>query len=259
MTTETATGVARRLRPLSVAETSILLVVAAGAWLATIAIATDMDVMPGTMGLGLFAFLGAWTLMMAAMMLPSITPLTSLYTRTFRGHRVRRVTSLTLGYLAVWAAAGIIAFVLAMGAERLAENAAGWAQAVAIGTCVACGVYQLTPLKERCLQHCRSPLGHLLRYASWRGPLVDTRVGVDHGAWCLGCCWALMVLLVTFGVMNVVAMIVLAAVIVAEKVFVPGRWFSVAVGLAAFGLAIGIWADPSLASGFYAVPDMGTM
>jgi predicted metal-binding membrane protein len=68
-----------------------------------------------------------------------------------------------------------------------------------------------------------------------------------------------MVLLVTFGVMNVVAMIVLAAVIVVEKVFVPGRWFSVVVGLAAFGLAIAVWVDPSLASGFYAAPDMGTM
>jgi predicted metal-binding membrane protein len=258
VTTETAAG-GSRLRPLSVAETSILLIVAAAAWLATIAIATDMDVMPGTMGLGLAAFLGAWTLMMAAMMLPSITPLTSLYTRTMRGHRIRRITLLTMGYLAVWIGAGAVAFALAMGAERLAEDAPGWAQGVAIGTCMACGVYQLTPLKERCLQHCRTPLGHLLRYASWRGPLVDTRVGVDHGAWCLGCCWALMVLLVTFGVMNVVAMIVLAAVIVVEKVFVPGRWFSVVVGLAAFGLAIAVWVDPSLASGFYAAPDMGTM
>jgi predicted metal-binding membrane protein len=258
VTTETAAG-GSRLRPLSVAETSILLLVAAVAWSATIAIATDMGVMPGTMGLGLVAFLGAWTLMMAAMMLPSVTPLTSLYTRTIQGHRVRRTTLLTMGYLAVWVGAGVGAFVLAVVAERLAEDAPGVAQAVAIGTCAACGVYQLTPLKERCLQHCRTPLGHLLRYSSWRGPLVDARVGVDHGAWCLGCCWALMVLLVTFGVMNVAAMIVLAAVIVVEKVLVPARWFSVVVGLAAFGLAIAVWVDPSLASGFYAAPEMGMM
>jgi predicted metal-binding membrane protein len=260
VTSSTTTTVpVARLHRLSVAETSVLLVVAAGAWLATVALATDMDVMPGTMGLGLVAFLGAWTLMMAAMMLPSITPLASLYTRTMRRHRVRRVSLLTIGYLSVWAAVGVVAFLLAAGGERLADGAPGWAQAVAIGSCVACGIYQMTSAKDRCLQHCRSPLGHLLRYTSMRGPLVDARVGVDHGAWCLGCCWGLMVLLVTFGVMNVFAMIVLAAVIVIEKVFLPGRWFSIGVGLAAFGLAVGIWVDPSLAAGFHATPDMGQM
>jgi len=257
MTTTTATTQGPRLRRLSAAETSILLVAAAVAWVATIAIATGMDVMPGTMGLSLLAFLGAWTLMMAAMMLPSITPLTSLYTRTMRGHRVRRIGLLTVGYLAVWAAAGMIAFVVGAGAERLADNAPGWAQATAIAACVACGIYQLTPAKNRCLQHCRTPLGHLLRYTSWRGPLLDARVGVDHGAWCLACCWALMVLLITFGVMNVAAMVVLAVVIVIEKIFEPGRWFSVAVGAAAFGLAVAVWVDPALATGFYAPSDMG--
>jgi predicted metal-binding membrane protein len=211
------------------------------------------------MGLGLVAFLGAWTLMMAAMMLPSITPLTSLYARTMRGHRVRRIALLTIGYLTVWAAVGLAAFAAAEGAEHLADNAPGWAQAIAVGSCVACGMYQLTPVKERCLQHCRSPLGHLLRYTSWSGPLIDARVGLDHGAWCLACCWSLMALLVTFGVMNVVAMTALATVIVIEKVLGPGRWFSVAVGLAAFALAIAIWIDPALAAGFHATSAMGGM
>jgi predicted metal-binding membrane protein len=257
--TSTTSVAGVRLRRLSVAETSVLLLVATGAWLATIAIATDMGVMPGTMGLGLPAFLGAWTPMMAAMMLPSISPLTSLYTRTMVGHRGRRMLLLSVGYLAVWAAVGVIAFVLAAGAERLADSAHGWAQAIAVVSCVASGVYQLTPAKDRCLQHCRSPLGQLLRYTSMRGPLVDTRVGLDHGAWCLGCCWSLMVLLVTFGVMNVLAMIVLAVVIIIEKVLAPGRWFSVAVGLAAFALAAGIWVDPALAAGFHATTDIAGM
>ena len=140
---------------------------------------------------------------MAAMMLPSITPLASLYVRTMRDHRARRTTLLAVGYLVVWGAVGLVAFVVAAGADRLATDAPGWAQAAAIGSCVACAIYQLTPAKERCLRHCRSPLGHLLRYSSMRGRLVDARVGVDHGAWCLACCWSLMVLLVTFGVMNV--------------------------------------------------------
>jgi predicted metal-binding membrane protein len=254
-----ATHAAVRARRFSAAETSVLLLAAAGAWLATIAIATDMDVMPGTMGLGWLAFLGAWTLMMAAMMLPSITPLASLYVRTMTDHRARRTALLTAGYLAVWGLVGLIAFLAATGAERLATDAPGWAQAVAIGSCFACGIYQLTPAKERCLRHCRSPLGHLLRYTAMRGPLVDTRVGVNHGAWCLGCCWSLMVLLVTFGVMNVYAMVVLAAVIVTEKILAPGRWFSVVVGLAAFALGIAIWVDPSLAAGFYTAPMMEPM
>jgi predicted metal-binding membrane protein len=257
--TSPTTFAGARLRRFSVGETSIVLIVAAAAWLATIEIAGDMGVMPGTMGLGFLAFLGVWTLMMAAMMLPSITPLTSLYARTMQGHRARRISLLALGYLMVWAAVGVVAFVLAAGAERVADNAPGWAQAIAIGTCVACGIYQLTPVKERCLQHCRTPLGHLLRYTSWRGPLLDTRVGVDHGAWCLACCWSLMVLLVTFGVMNVAAMVVLAAVVVIEKILAPGRWFSVVVGVAAFGLAVGIWIDPSLAGGFHAASEMAKM
>ena len=89
MTVDAAHLAAARRRRFTVAESSVLLVAAAAAWLATLAIATDMEVMPGTMGLGLAAFLGAWTLMMAAMMLPSITPLTSLYIRTMVDHRSR--------------------------------------------------------------------------------------------------------------------------------------------------------------------------
>jgi len=241
-----------RLRGLSVGETSALLIVAALAWVVTIVVARDMGVMPGTMGLTVVAFFGVWTLMMAAMMLPSISPLASLYARTMHDHRARRVMLLGLGYLAVWAAVGVAAFALAAGADRLAEGAPGWAQAVAIGSCFVCGIYQMTPLKDRCLQKCRSPLGHLLRYASFRGPLADTFVGVHHGTWCLACCWSLMLLLVTFGVMSIVAMVVLAAIILAEKLLSPGRWFSIAVGLGAVALGIAIWIDPSLASGLHA-------
>ncbi len=111
MTTETARAVpAERF---AVAETSVLLVIAAVAWVVTIALARDMGVMPGTMGLGIVGFIGAWTLMMSAMMLPSITPVASLYTRVRSDHRTRRFALLTAGYLAVWAAAGFAAYGLA--------------------------------------------------------------------------------------------------------------------------------------------------
>jgi predicted metal-binding membrane protein len=243
---------AARPQQLSVVETSALLIAAALAWVVTIVVARQMGVMPGTMGLAIAAFLGVWTLMMAAMMLPSIAPLASLYARTMRDHRARRLGLLAVGYLVVWAAVGIVAFGLAAGGERIAEHAPGWAQAAAVASCLVCGVYQMTSLKDRCLQKCRSPLGHLMRYTAFRGPLVDARVGLHHGAWCLACCWSLMLLLVTFGVMSVVAMVVLAAVIVTEKVLAPGRWFSVLIGTAAVALGVAIWIDPSLAPGLHA-------
>lgn len=247
---------ATRLRRVSIVETSILFV-AALAWLLAVAMARDMGVMAGTMGLGLFGFVGTWALMMAAMMLPTIVPFTSLYSRTFTGHRGHRVGLLAAGYVAVWAVTGFVAFGFAAAAGRLADRAPGWAQGVAVGSCFGCGLYQMTPVKDRCLQHCRSPLGHLLRYASFRGRLADARVGLSHGAWCLACCWALMMLLVTFGVMNLFAMVVLAAVILVEKVVAPGRWFSVAVGAAACGLGVAIWINPSLAPGLHSNTVMG--
>ena len=85
----------------------------------------------------------------------------------------------------------------------------------------AAGLYQLSPLKDRCLAHCRSPLGLLLHYGSYQGRSRDLRVGVHHGGYCLGCCWALMVILIAVGVMNMAAMVGLAALVLTEKVW---RW-----------------------------------
>jgi len=97
-----------RLRPgLATREVAFLLILAAGAWAATVALARGMAGMAGTMGLGLAAFVPVWTLMMAAMMLPSVSPVASLYARTIQGSRVIRIAGLVAGYLAVWAAAGV--------------------------------------------------------------------------------------------------------------------------------------------------------
>jgi predicted metal-binding membrane protein len=112
-------------------------------------------------------------------------------------------------------------------------------------------VYQLTPLKSRCLKHCRSPLSLLLHYGGYRGRLRDVRAGVHHGAYCLGCCWALMALFVIFGVMNLAAMVVLAAVVLAEKLWAHGELLARVVGIAALALAIAaIWV-PELAPGLH--------
>jgi predicted metal-binding membrane protein len=226
-----------------------LLVVAFAAWLALVYRAQTMGSMGGNMGLALPSFVGVWTLMMAAMMLPSVAPLASMYARSVRSSRVVRLALFTSGYLLVWAAAGIPAFVLASLAADVA-HVHPRASAVAAAAIFAwCGIYQFTPLKHRCLKHCRSPLSLLLHYGSYRGALRDMRAGLHHGAYCLGCCWSLFILLIALGIMNIAAMVVLTAVVLVEKLWARGEAFSRAVAVVAFGLAIATLFFPELAPG----------
>jgi predicted metal-binding membrane protein len=117
-------------------------------------------------------------------------------------------------------------------------------------------VYQLSRLKDRCLAHCRSPLGLLLHYGSFRGRFRDLRVGAHHGGYCLGCCWALMVILIAVGVMNVAAMVGLAALVLIEKVWTWGPVAGRLAGTTALALAVAtIWL-PWLAPSLHAAPQM---
>ncbi|MEU9454800.1 DUF2182 domain-containing protein [Streptomyces sp. NPDC048277] len=227
----------------------LLLVAAAGAWIWVVTGWGGMPAMPGTMGLGLPAFLAVWTLMMAAMMLPATAPVAALYARTITTRRTSRMAVFTVAYLLVWAAAGLPAYGLAAGLGRVADLPAAAGTAVAAAVFAVNGVYQLTPLKDRCLARCRSPIGLMLRYTSYPGPSRDLRAGAHHGAFCLGCCWSLMVLLAAFGVMNLWAMVVLAAVITAEKLAPAGRLVARAVGVASIALAIAVFWLPALAPG----------
>jgi predicted metal-binding membrane protein len=249
-------GVAEAARPLPrqrrlPASGVVLVVLAALAWAGTIIWATsrDMSAMPGTMGLGPGEFVAMWALMMAAMMLPSVWPFVAVYERTIRAHRAVRLGGLAGGYLLAWAAVGVAAYGVAWVFGELASDRPGVARAVAVAAFAALGVYQLTPLKFRCLSHCRSPLAHLLHYTSFTGPLRDVRAGGDHGLYCLGCCWALMLVLVALGVMNVPAMIVVAIVIAVEKVSRFGELFARIVGVSALVYAVLVGIDPSLAPG----------
>ena len=210
--------------------------------------------MPGTMGLALGAFVVVWALMMTAMMLPTIAPFASLYTRTLTDHRARRIAELALGYLLVWTAAALPAYGLAWFADELVGSRPGAATALAVVVFVACGVYELTPIKDRCLARCRSPLGFIMKYGSYRGRLRDLRVGMNHGGFCLACCWALMAVLVAVGLMNLVAMVVLTAVVLAEKTWSRGPQLTRAVGVVALGLAVAVVIHPSLAAGLYQAP-----
>ena len=151
------------------------------------------------------------------------------------------VAALVGGYLLAWAAFGLVAFGISQALGKLAPMSMGmgtgtsaapsrlavWSAAVALAVA---GVYQFTPLKARCLRHCRSPLGFLLHFGNFRGRLRDVRVGIYHGGYCVGCCWSLMLVLVAVGVMNMAWMVALTAVVFAEKIWRSGPAFGYAIG-----------------------------
>jgi predicted metal-binding membrane protein len=225
----------------------VLAAFAAAAWVVTIALAESMGNGPGTMGLALLPFLGLWVVMMAAMMFPSVAPVAVLWTRLITGAsagwtRAARMSLFTGGYLLAWAAVGAAAFAALVGTGRLIDASPTMAKWLGVGIFAAAGSYQLTPWKDRCLSRCRSPVGALMYYVGFKGRSRDVRVGLHHGATCVGCCWGLMVLLIAVGVMNVPAMAALAAVIFVEKIWRYGKPFGRAVGLALLATgALAIW------------------
>ena len=224
-----------------------LAALAAAAWVVTIALAQGTGNGPGTMGLALLPFLGVWVVMMAAMMFPSVAPVAVLWTRLITGAsagwaRAARMSLFTGGYLLAWAACGAAAFAALVGTGRLLDASPAAARWLGVGIFAAAGIYQLTPWKDWCLSRCRSPVGALMYYAGFRGRGRDVRVGLHHGATCVGCCWGLMVLLIAVGVMNVPVMAALAAVIFIEKIWRHGKPFGRAVGLALLATgALAIW------------------
>lgn len=233
-------------------QAAVLLIIAAIAWVAIIAWSQQSGPMTGTVGLTLPAFMVAWTVMMAAMMLPSIAPVASLYARSISDRRAPRLTLFTGGYLLVWASAGVLAFALGSWLAGLADGDPRLGTAAGVAAYLGCGLYQLSPLKYRCLAHCRSPLALFFHYSSYQGPLRDLRVGAHHGAYCLACCWGLMVVLLALGAMSVIPMLILATVVITEKLWSKGEAFSRLVGVACLGLAVAtIWL-PDLAPGFMA-------
>jgi predicted metal-binding membrane protein len=183
-----------------------------------------MDDGPWT-GLGTAGwFLGVWVVMMAAMMFPSVAPTVALYARMTRERSPGLPLLFALGYLITWAAAGVLAFAIGKAATGFAGGGLAWdhaGRAVAGATLVLAAIYELTPLKDACLGRCRSPLGQLL--GSWRdGGAGALQMGTKNGAWCVGCCWALMASLFALGVMSLVWMALVAGVIAVEKT-IPWR------------------------------------
>jgi predicted metal-binding membrane protein len=232
-----------------------LAAVATAAWVITVAQARSMGNGPGTMGFALLPFLALWVLMMAAMMLPSVAPVAVLWTRSISGAsagpgRVARMGLFLSGYLLAWAACGAVAFAALAGTGRLLTVSAVAAKWLGVAIFAVAGIYQLTPWKDWCLRRCRSPVGALMYYIGFKGRSRDVRVGLHHGATCVGCCWGLMIVLIAVGVMNVAVMAALAIVIFVEKLWRYGKPFGQAVGIvlvAAGVLAIWFpWLLPGL-------------
>jgi predicted metal-binding membrane protein len=185
---------------------------------------------------GLMAFgvyVGAWVLMLTAMMLPSAYPLLQAFERVVsrRSGRVRLLAALVGGYLAIWTAVGMGAFVadtlLHEIVHRIAE---GWWVMAAI--LALAGGYQFSSLKYRCLDRCRSPRALVMTHWQGRRPSTEAwRLGLAHGGWCIGCCWALMLIMFAVGHGNLGWMLMLGAVMTLEKVAPFGRWIVVPIGL----------------------------
>ena len=187
-------------------------------------------------------FLLMWQAMMIAMMLPSSWPMLELYQRVAVSRGEKRpglaVAFAGAGYFAAWMAFGAIAFWIGLAASDAAMKSAAWSRlmpaAAGVGLIVA-GLYQWSPWKQTCLAHCRSPLmflGHAFR----PGLAGAVRVGVAHGIFCTGCCWALMVIQMILGVMNLAVMLLVAAVIAVEKLWTRGPLFARLAGGAAIAM-----------------------
>src|SRR5262245_21808779 len=231
-----------------------LFLLAAIAWAVTGDRMAGMDAGPGTDPGGLGFWVTTWVVMMAAMMFPSIAPMVVMHARIEEGKRrqgkpVEAGTNPLFvgGYLLVWAAVGLVGYAIIQIGESLSLDFLSWDRAgpyVAGGVIIAAAIYQLTPIKDICLRHCRNPMTFLLMH--WQpGRVGSLRMGIEHGGWCVGCCWGLMAALFALGVMSVGWMALVAALIAIEKLL-PWRTVanrSVAVLLVVLGLAVAFAAE----------------
>jgi predicted metal-binding membrane protein len=192
-------------------------------------------------------FLGSWTVMMAAMMLPSATPMILLH-RLGADGRLRTqlwTAAFVAGYLVVWASVGIVVWGAAIAASAIVMPEQ---RAVAVAAILLlAGVYQFTPLKSTCLRACRTPADFLMTH--WhRGLSGQLRLGIEHGLYCLGCCWGLMALFVGIGAMSLVWAAGIALVVLIEKVRPEGVAFGRIAGAALIAAAVIVLARPELAA-----------
>lgn len=260
--TRRRTGVANAARIWEAALVGTLLMLSGLAWLVTAQLSTaemrrgiltgtaSMTSMSSTGGTTPMAglFLLTWVVMMVAMMFPAVSPVVVTFDRWVRRTRPSRwATVLFLGgYLGVWTVSGLVVYASVVYLEPLLpspEGALRWGG----GLLVLAGGYQLTPLKTVCLRHCRSPLAFVAQHAVQlqRGGLGAAKIGVIHGAYCLGCCWALMLVLILLGMMSLVWMAAVAAAIFLEKILPRGPLVGRAVAVLLIAVGSALLISPS--------------
>jgi predicted metal-binding membrane protein len=264
-----ASGTGRRLWPVGALRTSaavvliVLLSFAALAWLLMLrtsgADSMTSGMSPGmgradNMGMAeagsaasmtLPLFLGMWVTMMVAMMFPSVAPMVVIYSRfSAIRNQSRAATAVFVGgYLLAWTLVGLLAFGVYMGSSAFMGTLSPRESAVVGGgALLLAGVYQLTRYKTVCLRHCRTPLDFMLHWRS--GRRGGLQMGLHHGLFCLGCCWGLMLVLLTVGVTNLVWMALVAAVIFIEKVLPFGWATAKVVGIVLLGVGITLAVMP---------------
>ena len=228
----------------------VLLALAAAGWAITAIQARGMASMNGMGGMAAepnpaLLFLPVWVGMMVAMMFPSVVPMALLFSTMSAGrHRAGQAAVPTwvflAGYLAVWSVFGFAAYLVSLMVPAAGMSSPGLRSLSPVAggaVLVLAGLYQWSPWKDVCLRHCRSPLGFLLH--TWRDGYAGAfRLGFRHGAYCVGCCWGLMLVLFAVGLMNLGWMVLLSAVIFAEKIVRHGPLLGrlTGAGLVAFGV-----------------------
>lgn len=200
----------------------------------------------------LLIFVAGWTLMTVAMMLPTSLPLITMFRRltSQRRDRLQLVALLIAGYLGVWVLFGAVAHFSDLLVHKASDRSA-WlehnAWVIGAGTITLAGLYQFTPLKYKCLDKCRSPLGFITEH--WRGSRERShafRLGMHHGLFCVGCCWSLMLLMFVVGVGNLAWMLALGAVMAVEKNMPWGKKISAPLGIALVGWGLALAGSATL-------------
>jgi predicted metal-binding membrane protein len=265
-----ASATLRRPAPLSGAVQAgligLLVAIAAASWALTDDRMGGMDTAPGADLGALGWFLVTWVVMMAAMMLPSLVPMAVGRARIQRERDERAPVAGTVlfvaGYVLAWGAVGLLGYLVVEGVRSLDIGFLAWENGgpyVAGGVIVVAALYQVTAVKDACLRHCRE--SRMLSDDWHAGPVGALRMGVEHGGFCIGCCWALMAALFALGVMSIGWMAFVAAIIAAEKL-VPWRGFArhgIAVLLLVLGLAVAFVPDDVPGLTIPGSPDGGSM
>ncbi len=236
----------------------VLFALAAAAWWATAIRSSGMSGMvAGLAQVGPSAyfdmagpvFLAMWVAMMVAMMFPTIAPIVLLHRLVIRrqGGGLMPTVAFVGGYLLVWTAAGFVPLAVLMG-SRYVDVDSVWVARVAGLVLIVAGAYQFSRWKQTCLRACRTPMTFLSTHDFGRGLLGTTRAGIIHGAYCLGCCWAMMAVLFTVGLMNLAWMAAIAIVFLAEKNWKHGVLLTKIAGTAIMAFGLVVMVQPQLLS-----------